>query len=115
MLSRKESLPSPWVWNEYFECGVSICSGKRSYISPECGPSHDGSYFTIGGPSGSLKRLRLLHSNSSLPHCVCRPRRYSPEESDGSGCASGTSLRRFSQNQRNDTGARSFSFSAGTT
>ena len=41
--------------------------------SGECGPSHDGSYLTIGGRSGSLKRLRLLHSNSSLPDWVCRP------------------------------------------
>ena len=39
----------------------------------ECGPSQDGSYLTIGGRSGSLKRLRLLHSNSSLPDWVCRP------------------------------------------
>src|SRR3979490_665569 len=114
MLLRNELLPSPWVWNEYFECGVKSCSGN-CLNEGECGPSHDGSYLTIGGRSGSLKRLRLLHSNSSLPDCGCKPRRYSRAESDGSGCASGTSFLRFSKNQRKETGARNFSFSAGTT
>src|SRR3974377_235417 len=115
MLSRKLSLPSLCVWKLYLTCGVSSCNGYFRNNSPDRGPSHDCTYSTTGGRSGSSKRLRLLHSNSSLPDCVCKPLRNSTEKSDGSGCGSGTSFLRPSQNQRKDTGARRCSFSVGTT